>query len=80
MLTRAYGALMCANVFNGTVLGLIMIDFAVLTEWVGDGGSALAVGAVLGLAFGFLAQRSGFCARSAFLALGRGQIGQAAAV
>lgn len=43
-----------------------------LTSRIGDGGAATAVGALLGLLFGFAAQRSRFCLRSAVIEFARG--------
>ncbi len=54
-----------------------MVDFAVWAERLGDAGAAAAVGAIMGLAFGFAAQRTGFCARSAFIDVGRGRTSRA---
>ena len=49
-----------------------MIDFTPLTDRFGDAGAAVVIGALVGLAFGLLAQRSGFCARSAVIGIARG--------
>lgn len=57
-----------------------MIDFAPLMETLGDAGAATAVGAALGLAFGFVAQRSRFCLRSASIEVAEGRPGVATAV
>ncbi|MCB1510541.1 MAG: YeeE/YedE family protein [Hyphomicrobiaceae bacterium] len=54
-----------------------MFDLAIWAERLGDGGAAAAIGAILGLAFGILAQRTGFCARSAFIDIGRGSLTRA---
>lgn len=57
-----------------------MIDFAPLMETLGDAGAATAVGAALGLAFGFVAQRSRFCLRSASIEVAEGRPSVATAV
>jgi len=43
------------------------MDLVPVIDLIGENGAALAGGAVLGVAFGFLAQRSGFCTRAAVL-------------
>ena len=49
------------------------MDLVPLIDRLGEPGTALAGGAVLGLVFGFFAQRSRFCTRSAVLDLTRGR-------
>lgn len=49
------------------------MDFVPLIDALGENGAALAGGAVLGGSFGFLAQRTAFCTRSAVLDLTRGR-------
>lgn len=49
------------------------MDLIPLIEAVGEPGAAIAGGAILGLIFGFFAQRSAFCTRSAVLDLTRGR-------
>jgi len=57
-----------------------MIDFTPLTDVVGDAGAAAVIGALLGLGFGVLAQRSQFCVRSAVLEANTGAPGKALSV
>ena len=45
------------------------MDLVPLIDTLGESGTALAGGAVLGLLFGFFAQRTAFCTRSAVLDL-----------
>jgi uncharacterized membrane protein YedE/YeeE len=54
-----------------------MIEFSLITDFAGDAGAAGLVGAAIGLSFGFLAQRSSFCVRSAALELVSGRAGAA---
>jgi uncharacterized membrane protein YedE/YeeE len=54
-----------------------MFDFTLLVDRFGDAGSAALIGAVLGLGFGFAAQRSKFCLRSAVSEVSTGQAGSA---
>ncbi len=49
------------------------MDLVPLIDAVGENGAALAGGAVLGLVFGFFAQRTAFCTRTAVLDLVRGR-------
>lgn len=56
------------------------MDFVPLIDRFGENGALLAGGAVVGAAFGILAQRSRFCTRSAVLDLTRGRDLQALAV
>ncbi|MDQ2705305.1 MAG: YeeE/YedE family protein, partial [Pseudomonadota bacterium] len=49
------------------------MDLVPLIDAVGESGAAMVGGAVLGFSFGFLAQRTAFCTRSAVLDLTRGR-------
>lgn len=50
------------------------MDFIPLIDSLGEPGTAAVIGLGLGLAFGILAERTGFCTRSAALELSRGKI------
>jgi uncharacterized membrane protein YedE/YeeE len=60
-------------VSRNVVPGISAMDMVPLIDLIGEPGAALAGGAVLGLVFGVLAQRTGFCTRSAVLDLARGR-------
>jgi uncharacterized membrane protein YedE/YeeE len=49
------------------------MDLVPLIDSLGENGAALAGGAVLGLVFGFFAQRTAFCTRTAVLDVARGR-------
>ena len=49
------------------------MDLVPLIDLLGESGAALAGGAIVGAVFGFLAQRSAFCTRSAVLDIVRGR-------
>ncbi len=49
------------------------MDLLPLIDRFGETGAALVIGLALGVAFGVFAQRSGFCTRSAVIALSRGR-------
>jgi uncharacterized membrane protein YedE/YeeE len=49
------------------------MDLVPLIDSVGENGAALAGGAALGLVFGYFAQRTAFCTRTAVLDVARGQ-------
>jgi uncharacterized protein len=53
------------------------LDFVPLIDALGEEGAVLAVGAMLGLAFGIFAQLSAFCTRSAVIEMVRGRKGDA---
>jgi len=55
------------------------MDLVPLIDALGEQGAALAGGAVLGAVFGFFAQRTAFCTRSAVLDVTRGRDGKALA-
>ena len=49
------------------------MDLVPLIDQLGENGAAIAGGAVIGIVFGFFAQRTGFCTRSALLDVVRGR-------
>ena len=49
------------------------MDLVPLIDLLGESGAAIAGGAIIGAVFGFLAQRSAFCTRSAVLDIARGR-------
>ena len=51
------------------------MDFQALIDRIGEDWTLALVGAVVGLAFGFLAQRSRFCLRSAVIEFSRNLTG-----
>ncbi|MDO5529809.1 MAG: YeeE/YedE family protein [Paracoccus sp. (in: a-proteobacteria)] len=51
-----------------------------LSEWAGDPLAGLMIGTLVGLTFGFCAQRSTFCLRSAAVEVARGQLGRRLAI
>lgn len=57
-----------------------MVDFTFLIERLGDGGTAALLGFLLGMTFGFFAQRSKFCLRAAAIEFVRGTFGARLAV
>ena len=56
------------------------MDLVPLIDQLGENGAAIAGGAVIGVVFGFFAQRTGFCTRSALLDVVRGRNFSALAV
>lgn len=54
-------------------MGKRVMDLVPLMDTVGEGGAAIVGGAIIGAVFGFLAQRSAFCTRSAVLDVVRGR-------
>lgn len=56
------------------------MDLSFLTERLGDTAAGAAIGAVVGLVFGFFAQRSRFCLRAATIEVGRWTFGPRLAV
>lgn len=56
------------------------MDLSWLTERLGDAGTGALTGLVIGLLFGFFAQRSKFCLRAATIEVGRGSFGPRLAI
>lgn len=56
------------------------MDFSVLLERIGDGGTAALVGFLIGMSFGVFSQKSKFCLRAAAVEFGRGIFGTRLAV
>ncbi len=56
------------------------MDFTSLIERFGDAGTGTLLGLLIGLSFGFLAQKSKFCLRAATIEVGRGTFGPKLAI
>ena len=56
------------------------MDLSFLTERLGDTGAGAALGGLIGLSFGYFAQRSKFCLRAATIEVGRGSFGPRLAI
>ena len=56
------------------------MDFTFLIDRLGDAGTGVALGLVIGMSYGFFAQRSKFCLRAATVEVGRGDYGARLAV
>lgn len=58
----------------------LMTSVTDLSEWIGDSRTGALFGLITGIVFGYAAQRSAFCLRSAAVEFGRGRLGPALAV